>query len=170
MIERRAQRRGEQRRALYSECERYRYLLEIIWRADLPLVQFVGLNPSTATHAIDDPTLRRCKGFARDWGCGGVLMTNAAALRETDPSMMLAHPDPIGAENSAGWIASHPAERVICCWGANGSHRRLAEQVRAIHEVLGARAYALKLTSAGQPGHPLYLRGGTEPQPWRPAR
>jgi hypothetical protein len=31
-------------------------------------VAFIGLNPSTADEAKDDPTVRRCLRFAFDWG------------------------------------------------------------------------------------------------------
>jgi hypothetical protein len=36
----------EKRIAILSDCEKYRYLLEIVWDRSLPLCQFIGLNPS----------------------------------------------------------------------------------------------------------------------------
>lgn len=36
----------------------------------------IGLNPSTADETRDDPTIRRCTGYARLWRFGGLLMTN----------------------------------------------------------------------------------------------
>jgi len=44
----------------------YRYTLTQRWSDD-PLVQFIGLNPSTADENADDPTIRRCKAFAKSW-------------------------------------------------------------------------------------------------------
>ena len=55
-----------ERRTVLSACRTYRYVL---WReldADKPgYALFIGLNPSTADEVVDDPTIRRCKDFAR---------------------------------------------------------------------------------------------------------
>jgi len=167
MIERYRQIRGEQRRALYSECERYRYLLEVRWNPDrgAEFCQFVGLNPSTATETSDDPTLRRCKSFAAGWGYGGVLMTNAAAFRATDPQEMLSADEAIGAENTPEWIAALGCDLVVCAWGVWGD-RCLDGQCDAIRAALGHRAHYLRLTKSGSPAHPLYLPKTLTPQPW----
>jgi len=34
------------------------------------------LNPSTADHEADDPTIRRLTGFARRWDAGGIVVVN----------------------------------------------------------------------------------------------
>lgn len=52
---------------------------------------FVGLNPSTADETEDDQTIRRCVGFAMDWGYGGLCMGNLFAIRATKPKNMLIH-------------------------------------------------------------------------------
>ncbi|MFM7320548.1 MAG: DUF1643 domain-containing protein, partial [Armatimonadota bacterium] len=74
--------------ATLSECGRYRYRLERRWSGepdDGDAVVFVGLNPSTADAGSDDPTLRRCVGFARAWGFPAVVLVNGFALRAADP-------------------------------------------------------------------------------------
>src|SRR5207253_9302632 len=48
-------------------------------------VTFVGLNPSTADATQDDPTIRRCIRFAREWGFDRLKMVNLYAYRATDP-------------------------------------------------------------------------------------
>lgn len=62
--------------AEFSECGQFRYCLWRIWDKTMPLVLFIGLNPSTANARVDDPTIRRVKGFARGWGFGGAYMMN----------------------------------------------------------------------------------------------
>src|SRR5262245_23656231 len=57
-------RRGnEQSGAIFSDCEKYRYVLWRQWDLLDPepcFMAFVGLNPSTADESLDDPTIRRC--------------------------------------------------------------------------------------------------------------
>ena len=89
--------------AVLSEDRVYRYALWRIWNEDRPLVMFVGLNPSTADETNDDPTLRRCMGFAESWGYGGVIMANIFAYRATDPKIMKQTEAPIGPENDE-WL------------------------------------------------------------------
>jgi len=40
--------------AVFSPCEKYRYVLWRTWDDTLPKVVFIGLNPSTATATIDE--------------------------------------------------------------------------------------------------------------------
>ena len=57
--------------AVFSPDRIYRYVLYRVWDEAKPRVMFIGLNPSTADESVDDPTIRRCKRFAADWGYGG---------------------------------------------------------------------------------------------------
>lgn len=73
-------------RCIFSPCGRYRYTLWREWIGGEGFVQFIGLNPSTATDTEDDPTIRRCINYAKSWGYGGMCMTNLFAYRATLPS------------------------------------------------------------------------------------
>ena len=67
--------------ALFSDDSRkYRYALWRIWDSSLDTLLFIGLNPSTAAHVQDDPTIRRLVGFAKAWGFGGLYAGNLSAL------------------------------------------------------------------------------------------
>lgn len=68
-----------------SACGRYRYWLSRRLSMGERTILFVGLNPSTADAALDDPTIRRCVGFARAWGFDWLFMGNVNAFRSTDP-------------------------------------------------------------------------------------
>jgi hypothetical protein len=151
----------EIRTALFSDDRAHRYMLRIVWNEALPLCAFVGLNPSTADEVQDDPTIRRCKGFARDWRYGGILMFNLFAYRATLPGDMKAHRDPIGEQVDLGFfIRQYNPSIVVAAWGTHGSFMERGEQVRKqLSEYFaGRRLVCLGTNADGSPKHPLYLR------------
>lgn len=171
---------------MFSQDQAYRYTLERTWDADLPVACFVMLNPSTATESVLDPTVRRCLGFAREWGCGSLLVLNAFALRSTDPKVLYGHFDPVGCDNDEV-IRRTLAERrpwvVIAAWGSHaakidgrGRRKPRGNTWAALHwssraavlvqHVLPSSLTALAVTKDGQPGHPLYLPATALPAPF----
>lgn len=123
---------------------------------------FVGLNPSTADETQDDPTIRRCIAFAKDWGYAGLCMTNLFAFRATDPKDMKAAAEPTGSENDMHLKAlAEGAGVIVAAWGANGTYKGRDAEVRRLLPAL----HYLALTKDGHPGHPLYLRKTLTPVP-----
>ncbi|TME62616.1 MAG: DUF1643 domain-containing protein [Chloroflexi bacterium] len=138
------------RGATFSADRRYRYRLWRRWDGARPVVAFVMLNPSTADARRDDPTIRRCIGFAKSWGFGGVEVVNLFAYRATDPGELRRVADPVGVDNDRHIRrAIARADLVVLAWGARAGSRRLLNL---------PQARCLGLTRAGQPRHPLYLR------------
>ena len=89
-----------ERGAKFSLDRVYRYRLWRFWDKRKGIVLFIGLNPSTADEKVNDPTIRRCIGYAMDWGYGGMLMGNIFAYRNTYPeTLKICGVDPIGIEN-----------------------------------------------------------------------
>ena len=80
--------------AVFSEDRRYRYLLERRVGDSPKRVLFIMLNPSKADEKYNDPTIRRCIGFAREWGFGLLHVVNLLALMSTDPRALLKADDP----------------------------------------------------------------------------
>lgn len=152
--------------ATFSQDRLYRYTLQRTW-SDAPPAVFIGLNPSTADEQVDDPTIRRCSRFARDWGCGGLVMLNLYAWRATDPKGLLVPADPVGPGNDSAIRAlAGTAELVVAAWGAwPGPDRGRAAMVAA----LVGELQVLGLTKDLQPRHPLYMRADSELRPWRPS-
>lgn len=140
----------------------YRYDLIRRWAPGGLICVFVGLNPSTADAELDDPTIRRCVGFAKSWGYNALVMVNAYAFRSTDPRVMKKSVDPIGPLND-GFLQywRDNSACVIAAWGTNISVERQI-QVREIYP----RMQILKITKDGFPSHPLYLHKYTQPQVW----
>ena len=143
------------RRAAFSRCGTYRYALWRRWDESRPHVLFVALNPSTADDRKDDPTIRRCIGFARDWGYGGLAVANLFAFRATLPAVLREARAPVGPRNDR-WLARLAGETglVVAAWGAYG---RLADRAAEVAPWLGD-CHCLGLTAGGAPRHPLYVR------------
>lgn len=152
--------------ATFSPCRTYRYSLWRRWgEPSQGYAMFIGLNPSTADEVENDPTVRRCIQYAKDWGYGALCMTNAFAFRETNPALMKAHPEPVGPDNDAALVAlAKDAGVVVAAWGNDGLHRDRYKQVVALLPGLSC----LRMTKRGQPWHPLYLPKSLTPAPYSP--
>jgi len=139
----------------------YRYALYRRLSMGERTVLFVGLNPSTADASVDDPTIRRCAGFARAWGFDWLYMGNLMAWRATDPKQLPADDlTAAGARNQEAltWMMQR-AEVVVAAWGQHKLHgyaQQLARKVLAL-----PHAHCLGQTKDGSPKHPLYLRSAT---------
>lgn len=159
--------------AEFSEPDRiYRYKLWRRW-SEGPLLMVVGLNPSTADETQDDPTVRRCIGYAKAWGYAGLMMTNAFAFRATNPKVMLFFPEPILAwsQNLAiiereSRLVIRESGAVLAAWGNHGSHRIQSRCLRQRLHLCGGGVACLGLTKSGEPKHPLYLAANTKPIPF----
>jgi hypothetical protein len=124
---------------------------------------FIGLNPSTADATKDDPTIRRCLGFARSWGFGQLIVANLFAYRSTDPSVLKSVSDPIGPRNNR-WLKtlSDEAALTIAAWGMHGTLHRRGELLLPSLK----NAHHLGRTRDGHPRHPLYLSRKAVPIPF----
>ncbi|MGH3477634.1 MAG: DUF1643 domain-containing protein [Nocardioidaceae bacterium] len=163
----RGQTRVAEHGATFSHDGVYRYSLTRRWDVGSSCL-FVMLNPSTADASRDDPTVRRCIGFAQRWGWAGLIVVNVYGYRATHPGALWAVDDPVGPDNDAAIVSAceYAAEMgsvVVAAWGSNAEPDRL-RRVRSL--TLGLDWSVLGFTRAGQPRHPLYMRGDTEPQDW----
>lgn len=139
--------------AALSPCQPYRYALWRKW-SDAPPVLFVMLNPSTADETQDDPTIRRCMAFARQWGHGGLIVGNLFALRSPHPADLRTCADPIGPDNDAWLIRlAQQSTAAVAAWGNHGAFMNRGQEVAARFPKLRC----LGLTKRGQPRHPLYV-------------
>ena len=165
------------RSATLSPCGAYRYTLTREWDPSLPRALFVMLNPSTADAEVDDPTIRRCIGFARRDGFGSIEVVNLFAFRATDPRELW--------RAGMGWVSivgpdndRHVSEAVkravqhVAAWGADppGARSRGLHHWRALWTSdITRRAgglHCLGVTKDGRPRHPLYVRGDASLIPW----
>lgn len=161
------------RGATFDARRRYRYRLWRDWEPSRPRVVWIMLNPSTADETTLDATIRRCVGFAKAWGFGGIDVVNLFAWRATDPGLLRAAKDPVGPANDHAIAAAlRDAALIVAAWGGNPIVSSRARDVRRLAARLHKRLFCLGTTKDGEPRHPLYVRGsiGTEGLPARRRR
>jgi hypothetical protein len=154
-----------------SSDGRYRYLLWRNWNQEAPTMTFVMLNPSTADAENDDPTIRRCIGFAKREGCGGIGVLNLFSYRTPDPKVLIdaigAGIDPWGPEHDdyhhfVFEVADGP---IVAAWGATP----IPGMAAAIRRLQYPTMVCLGTTKTGAPRHPLYVKGDQPLIEWCPS-
>lgn len=149
--------------AVISPCQTYRYRLDRVWDDRLPVLAFIMLNPSTADAKVDDPTIRRCLGFAKRDGYGGIVVVNLFALRATNPLELLAADDPVGPENDQAIVDAVAGNFTLAAWGASVP-KKLRSRVGVVRDLLSSNALDLNclgVTGEGHPRHPLFVPAST---------
>lgn len=145
--------------AIISEDKKYRYQLWRIWDDEKPKCLFVMLNPSTADASKDDATIRRCIAFAKSWGYGGIYVGNNFPYRATNPKELLNKPfSEIAPTENIKHLneMSSKCEMHILAYG-----NIPVKDCEPLH--IDERWHYLKLTKAGNPCHPLYLKQDLKP-------
>lgn len=155
------------RHAVLSDCDTYRYKLSRQWGYDGYFLPIVMLNPSTADHRVDDPTIKRCMSFADREGFIGITVYNLFAYRSTNPKALMQVADPLGPQNPDFWhdaldYAQCRDIPVLCGWGAEDfaatNARLFVEEAKRV----GTKLVCLGKTKHNKPRHPLYI-SGTQP-------
>ena len=157
------------RAANLSACGQHRFSLTRVWSPG-PHVCWIGLNPSTADHRIDDPTVTRLTSFTNAWGFGGFVAVNLYPFRTPNPAACKRWAD--WQNNGPDWhardiilhnvdVVASEAKRaalVVACWGAGAWDGEFVEHV--IEEIMTGEApypaiHCLGRTFAGDPIHPM---------------
>jgi len=157
------------RSATFSRNGANRLTLTRVW-GEGPHVCFIGLNPSTADHEVDDPTVRRWIHFARFWGFSGFTAVNLYPCRSSSPAECRKWAD--WENNGPDWHArddlhhnlgvivreSKAAAVTVACWGAVAWDEiwveHVIEEITTGHEPWPS-IYCFGMTSSGAPIHPL---------------
>jgi hypothetical protein len=162
---------GAQRHCIESEDGSCRFLLGEHQSQNVLL--FIGINPSTASITIDDPTIRRVRRFASDLGYSGWAIANLYPLRATEPSDLPAQANPDAIEVNRQVLSYFVTESrvadVVFCWGTNVTTRAYLaherDRLAKLFTEMGVKLYSLgPLSKNGHPKHPLYLSADTKLQ------
>ena len=155
------------RSADISDCGRYRWWLRRDWGGPLlpqKIVTWIMLNPSKADGEQDDPTIRRCIGFSRQWGYTALSVRNLFPWRATDPrELFTAESVTGGRRGDAEILAARSADLIVVAWGANvpfGRDRQVLDMLA------GVPLFCLGKTKGGHPRHPVRLSSQTALEPF----
>lgn len=160
--------------AIFSEDRTHRFILAR-GPAVAPYVLFIGLNPSNADEAREDPTTRRLNGFTRAWDFVHWQIANLSAFISSDPQRLRHRPQDVGVLAQENWYLSRAIEGatlIVPCWGAGVKHLGEAQEVRRPEQVLmlcSGHEHKLRCfgrTKEGHPRHPLYCPGDAPLQYW----
>lgn len=145
------------REAIFSKDKKYRFQLNREWDEKLPCIGFILLNPSTADHKKDDPTIRKLICYANKWGFGKLRVVNINPYRSKSPEHLLynALPDEVREANNIYIQGIYRFSSIVVCgWGNNS----LDVDIESIKEHLKPkRTYCFEKNKNGNPRHPLYL-------------
>jgi hypothetical protein len=157
--------------AAFSADGRYRQLMRR-WTGDAfpaRYMLFIGMNPSTADAAVNDPTCAREWTFARREGFAAMVKANVGDYRATDPKMLLAPGVEAVSPDNLPTIraAAKAAGKVVLCHGKlNRALAPAGQELVAALKADGVALWCFGTNGDGSPKHPLYLRGDTPLRPY----
>jgi hypothetical protein len=146
------------RDAVFSVDRAHRLELTRVWDRALPMLVVCMLNPSTADHEVEDPTLLALIHFGKLWGYGGLRIVNLYSLRTSKPAEMFAaldratHVDNERYRAEATFYARDHGGRMLAAWGNGGAVRATFFSAWAVQHV---DLVCLGTTLSGAPKHPM---------------
>lgn len=152
--------------AAISTDKKYRWWLWRRW-SDRPLVIWIMMNPSTADHTKNDPTIFKIIRYSTRWGYGAALILNVYAYRTSrQENLPEAFEARLGRHNRR-WLntimrfAKRKKLKIVCAWGAK--HGEAGDFVRGLAKDLGVKLYCLRISKTGEPAHPRFLEESLDP-------
>ena len=128
------------------------------------------MNPSTADHTKNDPTILKVIRYSKKWGYGGVLVLNIYAFRSSKPENLPQELSKAVGQSNDWWIktifefAVRKDIPVVCAWGVK--HQKRGCQVRALADEAGLHLMCLELALNAEPKHPRFLSEDLRPRPF----
>jgi hypothetical protein len=154
--------------AAISADKLYRWWLFRCWAASLPLIIWIMMNPSTADHSKNDPTIFKIIRYSTRWGFGAALVINIYAYRTSKQENL-----PESMSHRSGprndwwikflfWYAARKKVPVVCAWGVK--HEERGQQIRKFAKKAGIKLQCLEMGLNGEPKHPRFLAEDLNPQ------
>lgn len=128
----------------------------------IPFVLSIGMNPSTADRAYNDPTISRDIGFAESWGFKMLFKCNVGSWRCTKPQDLKAPGVspciPLNIRTIRELAGNPHCGRIVLCTGNLPKVlREPAAEVISLLQQDGRKLWHFGRNPSGDTMHPLYL-------------
>jgi hypothetical protein len=154
--------------AVFSDDEKYRYVLSRDWNENGNIIVWIMLNPSIGDDTKLERTTAGCMKRSLAWNFSGMVVINLFAYIATNPNELKQVKDPIGDLNN-GFISGigrdAPDNTVfVAAWGNNGNFMNRDKEV--VEMLQNRDLYCLGITQEGNPRHPLHMSHSIRPELW----
>lgn len=156
--------------ALFSRDEKYRYTLTRSWNKGKGNILWIGMNPSTATADVDDPTVRREVLFSMKWGYRKYIKCNIMDYRATHPPMLLQKNVAPCSKKNLSYILKEAkkADKIIFAYGnLKEPLQKYADKIIETLEPMSKKIFIFGNTKNGNPRHPLYIKNTAKLIKWK---
>jgi hypothetical protein len=160
------------RKAYIDRAGENRFWLLRDWHG-LRTITFVMLNPSVADGEVDDPTIRKCIGFAQRLGYGRMYVVNLFSLRATDPKELRHRTGRVLSNIAAVRARLQDTDAVVFAWGASilqvppDPRARSLRWLAEASDELDVEPWCLGMSKDGHPRRPLMLPYSAQLEMWR---
>jgi hypothetical protein len=145
--------------AIFNETREYRYILTREWDSSLRKILYIMLNPSTASHEVEDRTSKQCLFFAKKFEYGSLEVVNLFSIIATDPKKLKHVLNPIGNDNDRYILeAAKRADTIVVAWGEKHFINKRNKNVLSILKSNGHELYCLDVAKSGHPRHPSRMK------------
>lgn len=151
--------------AIFSEDRTHRYALWRCWKSDPKMLQYIGLNPSTANETKNDATIKRLISITKFNGYDGFYMTNLFSIVSRNPDFVVNHPDPIRDNDRHLIEVSKVCAYTVFCWG---NFKQAVDRSKKVIDMF-PDAYFIDRNINASPKHPLYIPTKTYIKSWKNA-
>ena len=162
----------------FSDCNSYRWSLDLKISSRKKEIIFIGLNPSKSNQTFLDNTTKKIIKICNKYNYGKIKMINLFGLVSTSPKLLQMHNDPIGflnnkvIENNINYWSKSINCDLWIGWGNKGS---LFDRDIHVYKIIkkyiyfkkkycsrDAKPLMLKKTKYNNPIHPLYCRNNSK--------
>lgn len=162
------------RRAYIDRAGENRFWLLRDWSHGSPTrtLTYVMLNPSKADAEVDDPTVRKCIGFAQRLGYRRMYVVNLFSWRATDPQELRFRVGRVLSNVAAIRARLEGTDAVLFAWGASilqapqDARARALRLLAEVSDELDVEPWCLGVSKDGHPRHPLMLPYTTKLEMW----
>ena len=166
------------RSCFFSECNTYRWSLDLKISLNKKEIIFIGLNPSKSNQTYLDNTTKKIIKICNKYHYGKIKIINLFGLVSTSPKILQVHRDPIGflnnqvIENNINYWSKSLNCDLWIGWGNKGT---LFDRDIQVYKIIkkyisykkrnhsrNTKPLVINKTKSNNPMHPLYCQDNSK--------